>query len=61
MIKKVKSVKTKFGDNNLKYILCKNVLKSAKEIQEEIIKTIDRFSEYSGYQDDLTLIILKAL
>jgi len=50
-----------FGDNNLKYILCKNVLKSAKEIQEEIIKTIDRFSEYSGYQDDLTLIILKAL
>lgn len=50
-----------FGENNLKYLLCKNASKGAKEIQEEILKSLAFFTEYSGYQDDLTLIILKAL
>ncbi|MBZ0198392.1 MAG: serine/threonine-protein phosphatase [Ignavibacteriaceae bacterium] len=50
-----------FGENNLKYLLSKNAAKSAKQIQEEILKSLAFFTEYSGYQDDLTLIILKML
>ncbi len=50
-----------FGEENLSRLISQNAGKSAKEIQETIIETIKNFTFSSSVQDDLTLIVMKAI
>jgi len=50
-----------FGEENLIELIIQNAERSPKEIQEIIIKTVKSFTYSSPVQDDLTLIIMKAI
>lgn len=50
-----------FGEENLINIICQNAHRTTKEIQDIIIQTIKNFTYASPVQDDLTLIIMKAI
>jgi phosphoserine phosphatase RsbU/P len=50
-----------FGEENLTRLICENSAKSAKEIQNIIINSIKNFTYSSPVQDDLTLIVMKAV
>jgi phosphoserine phosphatase RsbU/P len=50
-----------FGEENLTKLICKHADKSPKEIQDNIIQTIKNFTYSSPVQDDLTLIVMKAI
>ncbi len=51
--------KDQFGVNRLKSIISENHEKSADEIKDEILKTINRYRGSAEINDDLSIIILK--
>jgi len=52
--------KLQFGEERIKKIIIENAEKSAEEIKEKILKTIQRFRANAPVNDDLTLVLLKA-
>ena len=50
-----------FGEDNLSRIICENSGKSAEEIKKIIIDAVKNFTYSSPVQDDLTLIVMKAV
>jgi len=50
-----------FGEENLTRLICNNPDKSPKEIQDIVIHAIRNFTYSSPVQDDLTLIVMKAI
>ncbi len=52
--------KLQFGEERIKKIIEENAEKSAEEIKEKILQTIQRFRANAPVNDDLTLVLLKA-
>ena len=52
--------KLQFGEERIKKIIIENANKSAEEIKEKILQTIQRFRANAPVNDDLTMILLKA-
>jgi sigma-B regulation protein RsbU (phosphoserine phosphatase) len=50
-----------FGEDRLKQVLAANSEKSAHDISEVIVRTLDEFREEAPSSDDITLIVLKRL
>ena len=50
-----------FGEENLTRLITDNAHKSTKELQDIIVGTIKNFTYASPVQDDLTLIVMKAI
>ena len=52
--------KLQFGEERIKKIIIENAEKSAEEIKQKILQTIQRFRANAPVNDDLTLVLLKA-
>ena len=50
-----------FGEENLTRLICNNAEKSAEEVRDVIIGALRNFTYSSPVQDDLTLIVMKAV
>jgi len=50
-----------FGEENLTRLICNNSEKSAEEVRDVIINAVGNFTYTSPVQDDLTLIVMKAI
>ncbi len=50
-----------FGEENLIRLICENSEKSAEEVRNVIVHAVKNFTYSSPVQDDLTLIVMKAV